>query len=226
MDIATIEAAHRRSETPNGSTSAPAASANPIPHTESTVHIRHALLGGVLLAFTAVPLAAQNPQTREGFGISFGLGMGSAGASCDGCESDRTSGGAGYLRIGGYLRPNLMLAGESHGFTNSEDGIDETAGFYTFTALWHPSVESGLFIKGGIGFAADVATDGIDEMTFSAPGVVVGVGYDFRVGRNFSLTPYLNAMTSAKAEIKYNDIATGVKASMNIIQIGLGFTWH
>jgi hypothetical protein len=53
-----------------------------------------------------------------------------------------------------------------------------------------------------------------------------GLGYDFRVGRNFSLTPYANYIASTGAELKLDGSATGADINPNIFQMGLGVTWH
>ena len=62
--------------------------------------------------------------------------------------------------------------------------------------------------------------------TGSAIGLTAGLGYDFRVGRNLSLTPYLNYLRSGKGELEVNDISSGFNVSSNILQVGLGLTWH
>lgn len=186
------------------------------------------LLALALTAAAPATIAAQgqHPQTRQGFGISFGVGTGSAGATCNDCSSERDNGLSGYLRLGGYLRPNLFLAGETHGWVYSEDGVDSQLGFYTATAQWYPNVATGLYLKGGLGLATYAVTDGTDDLNASAGAVVVGAGYDFRLGPNFSLTPYLNYLRSMEGEIKFNDISTGLNISANVFQVGLGFTWH
>lgn len=74
--------------------------------------------------------------------------------------------------------------------------------------------------------AGVVMEDDEDEVTSGHLGLGLGVGYDFRLGKNFSLTPYLNVMFTSKNELKLNDQSTGVKASFSLAQIGLGFTWH
>jgi len=183
----------------------------------------------LLAAFGPALASAQstgNPQTRQGFGISFGLGTGSAGVSCNSCTTDRTSGFSGYLRLGGYLKPNIFLGAESNGWVHSEDGVDETLGFLTGVAQWYPNVATGLYLKGGLGFAAYSATDGTDDLNATAPAITLGVGYDFRVGKNFSLTPFANYLKSMEGELKANDVSTGFNLSTNVFQFGLGFTWH
>jgi hypothetical protein len=169
---------------------------------------------------------AQIGPTRQGFGISLGIGAGSAGASCDGCSSERDNGLSGYLRIGGHLSPTLFLGAESNGWVHSEDGIDETLGFLMGVAQWYPNASSGLSLKGGLGLASYLATDGSDDITASGLALSVGIGYDFRVANNFSLTPYANFLKSTQAELKFNDVSTNANMSANVFQFGLGFTWH
>lgn len=124
------------------------------------------------------------------------------------------------------LRPDLFVAFESNGFTSSSDGIDTTGGFYSAALQWYPNVEKGFYVKGNLGVAAVLMEDDSDEVTTGAPGLGLGIGYDFRLGRNFSLTPYANVVFTGKNDLKLNDSSTGVDASFSLIQIGLGFTWH
>lgn len=187
------------------------------------------VLRPIIALMVLVPLAAtaQEPQERKGFGISFGLGGGSASVDCSGCNSDRETGFSGYLRLGGHVRPDLMVAFESNGYTKSSDGVDTSGGFYSVALQWYPNVEKGFYMKGNLGVAAVLEDyDDGDEFTVAAPGVGLGVGYDLRLGKNFSLTPYMNLVFTGNGDVKYNDSSTGVNARFNLIQIGLGFTWH
>lgn len=189
---------------------------------------RALLIPTVILALIPAPASAQlaTAEPRQGFGISFGLGTGSAGVDCSGCSTDRTSGLSGYLRLGGHLRPDLFLGAESSGWVKSQDGFDETVGFYSAVAQWYPNVDRGFYVKGGVGLASYLATDGVDEITGSAVGITAGLGYDFRIGKKLSLTPYANYVRSGKGEVKVNDVSSGFNVSTNILQVGLGLTWH
>jgi len=178
------------------------------------------------LSSAAFAQGATLPQTRQGFGISFGLGGGSVGTECTDCASDRTTALAGYLRLGGHVNRQIFVGFESNGWTNSEEGLDETLGFYSAVVQFYPNAEQGLYLKGGLGLAAYGVTDGIDKITSGALGLSVGIGSDFRVGKNFSLTPYVNVLTSTKGAVLFNDESTGLNVSANMIQFGLGFTWH
>jgi hypothetical protein len=189
--------------------------------------IRSIVVLGALLA-VASPLAAQgaHAQARQGFGISFGLGFGSAGLSCDGCSSERETALSGYLRIGGHPRPDLFVGGESNGWTNSEDGIDEQVGFLAAVVQWYPEATAGFHLKAGLGLAKATATDGFDEISTEGLGLNLGLGYDWRLARNFSLTPYVNYLRSVGAELKVNGSGTDFTANTSVLQFGLGFTWH
>lgn len=182
-----------------------------------------------LIALAALPVAAlaQEPQARQGFGISFGLGGGSGDVECDVCISDRAGGFSGYLRLGGYVRPDLFVAFESNGYSTSGDDIDTSGGFYSVALQWYPNVQKGFYLKGNLGVVGVKQEDDVgDELTAGAFGMGIGIGYDFRVGRNFSLTPYANLIFSGDGEVEFNGSDTGVDAKFNLVQIGLGFTWH
>ena len=186
-------------------------------------------LAGLVIAsalFAGTLEAQGNPQTRQGFGISFGIGAGSAGVDCEVCPDDRETGLSGYLRIGGYLRPNLFLAGESNGWSKTEDGVEGQAGFLSAVAQWYPQPASGLFVKGGLGLATVSLEDDVDEITSTGLGITVGGGYDFRVGRNFSLSPYINYLRGFGAQANLNGTSTDFDYNVNLLQFGLGFTWH
>jgi hypothetical protein len=175
--------------------------------------------------FTASSLHAQGkPQTREGFTISFGFGGGSAGFSCDACTSDRESGGAGYLRIGGAIRPNLILAGQSSGWVHEENNANLVIATTTFSAQFYPVTASGFYLLGGLGVGTvgTSTTFGSTTTTTSGTGlgIELGTGYDWRVGKNFSLTPFISYFATGGVKIDEE------KTDGNAITFGLGFTWH
>jgi hypothetical protein len=170
-----------------------------------------------LLVMTAGSAAAQgNPQTREGFWISFGFGYGSLG--CDDCEDeedeDRLSGGSGYLRMGGTLSQRLLIGGEINVWGKEEGNVSFTVSNITPVLIFYPSADGGLFLKGGLGLAnADVELGPLSGNE-SGVGLTLGAGYDARVGRNFALTPYFDIAVSSFDGISFNRYS-----------FGLGFTW-
>jgi hypothetical protein len=166
----------------------------------------------LLLGVSVAP--AQNAQTRQGFWIGFGLGMGSLGLSCDGCDGiGRESALSGYLKMGGTISPKLLLGGETNGWTKGIDGTTVTAGNASFAAYFYPMPAGGLFLRAGLGLSTYQETGFDAETGF---GGTLGAGYDIRVGNNFSITPVLN--------LNWGKPVTGI--SQNVVQFAIGGTFH
>ena len=184
----------------------------------------------VLLAVCVSTVGAQKPQTRNGFTISFGLGGGSAGSTCDDCSSERQSAPSGYLRIGGALRPNLILAGEANAWSKEYDEVGTTATLtiatVNFVAQWYPQPSNGFFLSAGVGTGTmgvevKIPTGGKFSNNTTGFGYQVGTGYDVRLGSNFSLTPFATYFATAGGKFD-----SGAKVDGNVFHVGLGFTWH
>ncbi len=192
--------------------------------------MRKSLLPAVLACTLSTSLLhAQHPNTRQGFWLSGGLGAGSVGVECSGCTSDRTTGLSGNVRLGGTLGGGkFLLGGETNGWIHSESGIDESMGFVSFIFVWYPGASGAFFLKLGTGGMRYTASDGVDEISATAPAGSIGLGYDFRIGRNVSLTPYLNALATTSVDAKFNgqSIATPVSIKTNLVQFGLAVTMH
>jgi Outer membrane protein beta-barrel domain len=170
----------------------------------------------VALGLTASPVAAQHAQTREGFWAGVGMGWGSFGLSCDACDGlERTGSYSGYVKLGGTLRSNLLLGAEVNGWTKSEEGATIEFGNASAAAYWYPTLESGMFVKGGLGYSRMAADNGGDGASDGGFGLLAGVGFDMRVGGNTSLTPVLNYFRGSFEG-----------GSADVFQIGLGVTFH
>jgi hypothetical protein len=172
------------------------------------------------------PAADRNP--RQGFWIGFGLGAGSVGADCSGCASDRTGGVSGYLRMGGTLSRHLLLGGEANGWSHSESGADESMGFGSVVLLWYPSATGAFYLKFGLGGMTYTANTPIGKIEATAGSGSLGLGYEFRVRRNMSLTPFLNFLASGPASWKISGVSvpSGQDIKLNLVQLGFGLTWH
>jgi hypothetical protein len=144
------------------------------------------------------------------------MGYGSLGLSCEGCgDVDRTGGLSGYAKLGGTLRPNILLGVEMNGWTKSEAGGRVTLGNMSAAAYWYPMPTQGLFIKAGGGYSVLTADDGFISAEDSGFGLLGGVGYDLRVGRNLSITPVANYFRGGFDG-----------GSANVLQFGIGVTSH
>lgn len=174
------------------------------------------LLLAALLCLLATPVAAQRPQTREGFWISGGLGYGSLDVGCDGCESDRQSGATARLAMGGTPRRDLLLGAELTGWHKEVDGVDITLGHLAGVVSWYPSPATGFFVTGGAGIASLTTDAGpLGDDSDSGIGLQAGAGYDIRVGRSLSLTP--------TAGVYWSNLDVG---NANLLQVGLSVTGH
>lgn len=169
-----------------------------------------ALLLSTLLASTAT---AQNKHERKGFWFNIGLGYGSLG--CDDC-TERMGSLSGQVGLGGALSQNVSLGVMSNGWTKTENGASLTTGTLTAAVRLYPSKTGGFFILAGLGLgttSASIAGYGSGSQT--GTGALVGIGWDLRVGKSVSLTPYWNGFAT-----RYDGGDT------NVGQIGLGLTVH
>jgi hypothetical protein len=170
----------------------------------------------MLTALLATSAFAQQAQTRQGFWVGGGMGYGSLGLSCDGCGSvDRTGGLSGYAKLGGTLRQNILLGIEMNAWTKSEGAGRVTMGNMSGAAYWYPMPTQGLFLKAGAGYSVLGVDDGVSTADDSGFGLLGGLGYDVRVGRNLSITPVANYFRGAFAG-----------GSANVLQFGIGVTSH
>jgi hypothetical protein len=191
---------------------------------------RSSLLTLCLALALPAALAAQRPQTREGFWISFGLGGGPSWLSCDVCTDDFGGGASGHLALGGTITPQLVIGGDMLGWFPwdlADEGYDEdTDGFGTalFTMHYYPRAEGGLFLLGGVGFGQiDVQQDQLEANGYVGQ---AGIGYDLRAARNFSITPTLALVQSFGTETKRAGVEQDETMNFGMLQLGISVTWH
>jgi len=166
-----------------------------------------------IVSLGTTPANAQRPQTRQGFWFNGGLGYGSLG--CEDC-SGRTGGLSGGLSLGGTISPKFLLGVGTTGWYKSEDGVTLTVGTLDARMRFYPSTKGGFFLTGGLGIgsiSADVAGFGSGSET--GVGLVLGLGFDIRVGTNVSLTPFWNGYAVRSSD-----------TNANVGQLGLGITVH
>lgn len=164
------------------------------------------LVGGVVLLASSSAWAG-HPQERQGFWIGFGGGYGSAygEADCQDCDGgDREGSFTGFLKLGGTLNDRVLLGVEGNAWVKEQDGLTLTLGSFTGTVTFYPQASSGFFLKGGVGLSYVDTEFGDGSLSVSASktgwGVLAGLGYDLRVGRNISITPSVNLCPRHRGE--------------------------
>ncbi len=148
------------------------------------------------------------PQTREGFWFNAGLGIGSLG--CESCDG-RENGLSGGLSFGGTLGDKFLLGVGSTGWAKTVDGNTLSVGTLDARLRFYPARKSGFFLTAGLG----IGSVSIDNYSETGAGAIFGVGWDIRVGKNFSLTPFYNGFAMNSETI-----------DANVSQLGLSFTIH
>ncbi|HVH55840.1 MAG TPA: hypothetical protein VM791_06280 [Vicinamibacterales bacterium] len=157
------------------------------------------------------PLSATtglHPQVREGFWFSAGLGYGTFG--CEECLG-REDGLSGGISLGGGVSDRVLLGVGTTGYAKSVAGETFSVGTLDARIRFYPARTSGFFINGGIGLGS-MSFAGESEF---GVGLMLGLGWDIRVGRNVSLTPFWNGFAMSNSNV-----------DGNVGQIGLGFTVH
>jgi len=157
-------------------------------------------------------LTAQRPQTRQGFWFNGGLGWGSAG--CDGCDG-REEAPTIALAVGGTLNQKFLLGASIDGWSKSEGGTTLTIVTLLARVRWYPSARGGFFVTGGVGLGTVDAEAGGLSGNENGTGALLGIGYDIRIGRMTSLTPFWNGFATHTSSTDFN-----------VGQIGLSITTH
>jgi len=178
------------------------------------------------LALAAPAARAQYAQRRDGFWIGFGLGYGSANVSCDQCSNlPRVGGYTGFLKLGGSPSRNVLIGASLNGWTRERLGVNETMGNVTASLYYYPVTTSGFFVTGGLGFSG-YNINSSPEVNGSGWGFTAGGGYDVRIGRNISLTPVVNYIYGALGDFDVPGLGTRTGWKQNVIDVGLGLTFH
>ena len=171
-------------------------------------------LVAVVASLTVVATAqAQKAPVRQGFWISGGLGMGSLG--CDNCGTSRESGVSGDISLGGTMSPRWLLGVGTAGWSKSDQGGRLSVATLDARVRFYPWTTGGFFLTGGIGGAQVRESVGNVSVTESGLGALFGIGYDYRVARNASVTPYWNGFGMRNK-----------RTDANVGQIGLAITLH
>lgn len=105
----------------------------------------------------------------------------------------------------------MLLGVGTTGWAKEVDGETLTAGTFDLRLRFYPVLSSGFFVTGGVG-AGNLSYGDEAELGM---GLLIGVGWDLRVGRRTSVTPFYNGFAMRNE-----------KVNANVGQIGIGVTFH
>ena len=188
-----------------------------------------AVFGTLVLAYA--PLSAQTAHDRDlqRFWIHLNLGYGTANFSCDSfCGSGpRIDGGTYGIELGGTVSPSVRLGGSFEAWTHQfGDGTSEDMENVGLVMYYYPSVSSGLFLKGGVGFSSYHASDlGIDGTGWGYSG---GLGYEFPIGASVTIIPFADYNVGKVGEVDFSD-GSGIYDTgwnQNFVAIGVSFGFY
>ena len=178
--------------------------------------MRISTIGALLCLASTVtvarPALGQGAPLRDGFWANAASGGGTMG--CTTC-TERATGPIGTLIIGGHMGDMFLMGAGVTGWTTSEYGTTSVV-LLQMVARLYVAKQSGLYfaLGGGLGVVGDALSSFGDGSEIGAGGLF-GMGYDLRVGGNFSLTPFWSII-AVKTE----------NADVNVIHAGLGITIH
>jgi len=208
-------------------------------HPAEPPHPRFRLLLTLVLALggsTALP--AQQPDARpvegagaqHGFHFSVALGSASVGATCTSCTvdvfSDRINGFAGTLQLGGAITRKLIVAGEFMGWVRNDAPIYRRIAALNLVFIGYPSEGSGFFVKGGAGGLRAIVEDDFMIVQTDAFTSQFGVGFDVPMSGGLKLTPHVTYISTFGGATYLNGFTSPEAVSPNLIQIGIGLTFH
>jgi len=190
--------------------------------------IRGALAGAALAALLAGPLAAQEVQGGDALWLSAGLGPGIARVSCSICRANRGTAATGVLRLGGRLKRGVLIGAEATLWAGGIDaGVHEAMWGLGAVGYFYPRPRGTYYWKAGVGILSWRSSDGHDILSADALGVVLGAGWEFRVGRQLALAPYASLFTaSIGGAIKFNGASIQPNAGLMLAQLGVSLTKH
>jgi hypothetical protein len=196
-----------------------------------TQHPRNSRTAGSIVTIVALlsaagPSSASGQIEREGQWLAFGLGPGFDQISCGVCQGNPKPGIAGFVRFGGTVSDRLLLGGEFDGWTRGDDGIRQYLGSLSAIALLYAGPAARFHVKGGLGAVGFRASEEGDALTSLSLGLTGGVGYDFPIRENLSLTPFASLTLAPFASLKFNGDLAQSGATLSLLQGGLSLTWH
>jgi len=159
------------------------------------------------------------------------MGSSSVSASCPSCAvdvlSDRINGFSGTVQVGGAITPKLIVAGEFMGWMRNDVPIYRRIAALNIVVIGYPTPGSGFFVRGGGGALRAIIEDDFTLAQTDAFSSQIGVGYDFPMGNGrLKFTPQVTYISTFGGATTFNGISSPEVVAPNMLQIGIGLTFH
>ena len=196
--------------------------------------MRHSsLLTLVALALLGWPSNA-GAQERKGFWFDADFGAASISASANGTNGSRTSTGIFGLALGWAVTPRVLTGVDMRIVVLDVTGdVSGYADVYNVTArvMYYLRPSSGFFVKGTIGgsfidFDIDAQGTRLTANVSKGLGLGAGVGYDWYLGRGFSLTPAVTYWYGRTGDVRYIGQTLFTDWSHNVVDATIGISFH
>ncbi len=182
-----------------------------------------------LLAVALVPssIAGQAPET-DGVWYGVGVGYGMTMLNCGICTDQIRTGPSAQLKAGGKVSQSVLLGVETTGWMKRLEEVNQFVFSIHATGYLYAGGTPGLFLKGGVGptwFNAN-EVDGDGDLGSMGWSIQFGIGYEARLNRTMTLSPYVNVVGSGFGELSIDDEVASDQFGVAQAQIGLSFTHY
>jgi|SoiMethySBSTD1v2_1073268.scaffolds.fasta_scaffold805247_2 hypothetical protein len=196
---------------------------------------RTVLVGLAMVLVCMLSSVPASAQEHGGAFFGFGGGFGTADANCDECAGggDRQNGGAIYLRGGGAVNPHVLIGGEFNFWSKNEAGVfgaDNKIKMYNLagTVTFYPQTE-GFFVNLGAGLAFVGVDSTVSNTTLSTDlgrgfGLLLGTGYDIRVGDHIAVTPAVQYWYGSPGDLEFGGVGILHDWKQNVVDFTIGLT--
>jgi hypothetical protein len=162
--------------------------------------------------------------------VAAGLGAGVAQVSCASCLGESGLGPAGFVRVGGAYRANLVVGLQFDWWQSTRrSSYQETSITLSSTNLvlqYYPSTTRRWFVTSGLGVGImDVSTTtftGGENGAAHGVGYQLGVGYAKLIARHLTLTPYASYFGTSSGTIADSQD----RLSGSAFHVGMSLDWR
>lgn len=193
--------------------------------------LRSALISTALFAAATSVAHGQRPHDRRGLWVGLGVGVGSARASCSVC-ADQAAGPAAHAKAGGTVSRKVLAGVQGTGWFESGGTSERSLVMLAALGTLYPWPDRGFHFEAGISGYWYVEEDSANELSTQGLALQLGAGYDLRITRDVSLSPFATLMASGFGNPTRLDKSSGARLpllsdmTVRYFQLGVAATLH